>query len=79
MNFLRSRSEQLADYLSNSIARAELVEPLPGMRDWAVKLGVSYRTLESALKIVERRGLVSIEPRRGVRLRRARGASRGIS
>ena len=73
MNFLRSRSEQLADYLSHSIARAELVEPLPGMRDWAVKLGVSYMTLESALKIVERRGLVSIEPRRGVRLRRVSG------
>lgn len=77
MNFLRSRPEQLADHLSDSIARGGIVEPLPGMRDWAVKLGVSYMTLESALKIVEHRGLISIEPRKGVRLRRARKIRRG--
>jgi DNA-binding LacI/PurR family transcriptional regulator len=68
MNFLRSRSEQLADYLRGCIARGELHEPLPGTRPWAEALDVSPTTLRSALKTLRREGLLLVEPRKPIHL-----------
>jgi DNA-binding LacI/PurR family transcriptional regulator len=72
VNFLRSRAELLADELRLRIARGELVEPLPDTRTWSERLGVSRTNLEAALGILKREGLVSIRPRKGVRLVRRR-------
>ena len=75
MNFLRSRAEQLADYLRGCIARGELREPLPNIRAWSAKLGVGLHTLETALRILHREGVVRILPRKGVQLLGASGDS----
>lgn len=69
MSFLRSRHEQLADHLRDSIRRGQLPEPLPNTRDWAGQLGVSCAPLYAALHTLQREKLIAIEPRRGVRLR----------
>jgi len=74
MNFLRSKSEHLADHLRGSIARGELREPLPNIRTWSGKLGVGIHTLELALKILHHEGVVRIRPRKGIQL----GVVRGI-
>lgn len=66
--FLRSRAEQLADYLRGCIARGEICDPLPGIREWSARLGAGRGTLEQALHILHREGLLSVEPRRGIRL-----------
>ncbi|MBI4026785.1 MAG: hypothetical protein HY360_17510 [Verrucomicrobia bacterium] len=39
MSFLRSKAEQLADYLRGGLQRGEAVEPLPNTRAWSEKLG----------------------------------------
>jgi DNA-binding LacI/PurR family transcriptional regulator len=67
MNFLRSKAEQLAAHLRECIQRGEVVEPLLGIRAWSLKLGVSRRTLQEALWILGREGLISIG-RQGIRL-----------
>lgn len=72
MNFLRSRAELVADALRSECNRGELVEPLPDMRSWSNRLGVSRTNLEAALRILQREGLVSIRPRKGVHLVRRR-------
>ena len=66
--FLRSRADQLADHLRGSIARGEIVEPLPNIRDWSARLGVGRGTLEQAIKILDREGLLRVQPRRGIQL-----------
>ncbi|MBI4026689.1 MAG: GntR family transcriptional regulator [Verrucomicrobia bacterium] len=66
--FLRSRADQLADYLRGCIARGELVEPLPGIREWSSRLSVGHTTLEAALKTLEQEGLVAVRTREGVHL-----------
>ncbi len=71
MKFIRSRVEQLADHLRECIARGEFSSPLPSIRDWSAKLGVAHCTLENALKILKRDGLVrtqSRKPRKGIQL-----------
>lgn len=70
MKFLRSRVEQLADHLRECVARGELASPLPSIRDWSAKLGVAHGTLERALKILKRDGLVRAQPRKGIHLTR---------
>jgi DNA-binding LacI/PurR family transcriptional regulator len=67
-SFLRSRADQLADFLRGGIARGEIREPLPGIRDWTARLGVGHGTLQEALRILAREGIVAIRPRRRVRL-----------
>ncbi len=68
MNFLRSKAEQLADYLRGCLARGELVEPLPGTRAWSRQLGVSRSTLDEALRVLRRERLVWVDANRGIRL-----------
>ncbi len=64
---LHSKPHQLADYLRNAIRHDRLTTPLPGMRLWSQQLGVSRRTLTSALQILQREGWITIHPR-GARL-----------
>ena len=79
MNFLRSRSEQLANHLRDCILRWQLVEPLPGMRAWSRQLGVSRPTLNKALLELQGDGLLSIKPR-GVQIHRvSRSWSKRVS
>jgi DNA-binding LacI/PurR family transcriptional regulator len=68
MQFLRSRVEHLADHLRGCIARGELPEKLPPIREWSARLGVSHGTLEEALRILKRDGLVRSRPGRGFEL-----------
>ncbi|MBI4025792.1 MAG: substrate-binding domain-containing protein [Verrucomicrobia bacterium] len=73
MKFIQSRVEQLADHLRERIARGEFSSPLPSIRDWSGRLGVAHCTLENALKILKRDGLVRTQPqkpRKGSRLAR---------
>ncbi len=73
MSFLRSKAEQLADYLRGCMLRGELAEPLPGMRVWSQQLGISRSTLEKALAELQREGAVLVFPR-GVRINPIRAA-----
>lgn len=68
MSFLRSRAEQLADYLRDAIVRGQLVEPLPDSRSWSKTLGVSRNTLYAALNILQREGLIACDTRKVIRL-----------
>jgi hypothetical protein len=64
---LQSKPYQLAEFLRQSIRHGKLAEPLPGMRLWSRQLGVSRRTLDSALRILRDEGLLTMHPR-GARL-----------
>lgn len=64
---LNSKPHQLADYLRESIRQGRLVTPLPGMRLWSQQLGVSRRTLTTALQILQTEGWLTLHPR-GTRL-----------
>lgn len=68
MNFMRSKGEHLAEHLREAIARGEIVEPLPTIRDWSTRLGVSHGTMETALNILKREGIVRARPRKGLHL-----------
>lgn len=68
VEFLRSKAEHLADHLRAAIASGKLVEPLPNLRDWSANLGVSHGTLEAALRILKREGIVRSRPRRGIHI-----------
>jgi hypothetical protein len=70
MEFIRSKPEQLADYLRQRIERGDLVEPLPNIRDWSAQLGVAHGTLETALGILKRQGVIRTRPRKGVHITR---------
>ncbi len=70
MNFLRYKSEHLADHLRGAIVQGRLVEPLPTLRDWSSQLGVSPDTLQAALRILKREGWVGSRPRQGFYLAR---------
>ena len=63
MNFLRSKSEHLADHLRHQIKRGELIEPLPGTPSWSRGLGVARKTLDQALHILRSEGLVTVHAR----------------
>ena len=72
MSLFDSRSKQLADHIRDSIARGELGEPLAGIRAWSKSLGVSSRTLQVALRMLQREGLLVIHPRKVIRLKQNR-------
>lgn len=72
--FHLSRAEQVADHLRGCIARGELAEPLPSTRAWCETIGVSRNTLKTALKILQRDGLLRIEPRKPIRIQGGRRA-----
>src|SRR5688572_11109358 len=78
MQFLRSTAELLAEHLRGAIERGELVEPLPCIHDWSARLGVSHGTLETALKILKREGLIRTRPRKGVYIARPAGTHRRL-
>lgn len=65
-SYLCSKAELLADHLQACIQRGELPNPLPNIRQWSVRLGVSHGTLESALGILKQRGLLESRPRKGI-------------
>lgn len=64
---LNSKPHQLADFLRESIRKGQLGTPLPGLRLWSQQLGVSRRTLSSALQILQKEGWLHMHPR-GTRL-----------
>jgi hypothetical protein len=68
MAFLQSRTEQVADHLRACIARGELISPLPNTREWSRRLGVGRSTLEKALRLLERDGLLETKARKGIYL-----------
>lgn len=65
-SYLCSKAELLADHIQACIQRGELPNPLPNIRQWSVRLGVSHGTLESALGILKQRGLLESRPRKGI-------------
>jgi DNA-binding LacI/PurR family transcriptional regulator len=78
MNFLRSKPEHLAEHLRDCIARGEIVEPLPNIRDWSERLGVAHGTLESAIGILKREGVLRTRPRKGVHIVRGPARARRL-
>lgn len=64
---LQSKPAQLAEYLRTAIRDGTLAEPLTGMRIWSRELGVSRRTLHSALQTLQHEGLLKMHAR-GARL-----------
>ncbi|MGB1221754.1 MAG: GntR family transcriptional regulator [Alcanivoracaceae bacterium] len=70
LNPARNLSEQLAEHISERIIRGELA---PGDRlpeaELARQLDVSTNSLREAFRLVEKRHLVEIQPRRGVRVK----------
>lgn len=72
MNLFHSRAEQLAGFLRKSIRDGKIRPPLLGRREWATQLGVSRTTLDIALQLLERDGLVGASPRKSTFLRPVR-------
>ena len=60
---LQSKPHQLAEFLRQSIRLGKLAEPLSGMRSWSRELGVSRRTLDTALRLLQAEGLLTMHPR----------------
>jgi DNA-binding LacI/PurR family transcriptional regulator len=48
--------------------QGEIRPPLPSIRNWSRRLGAGRGTLELALKLLKREGLVRIQPRKGIEL-----------
>lgn len=65
--FLRSKAHQLAEYLRERLRTGQLATPLPGMRAWSQQLGVSRRTLEATVRLLQREGWLTVGAR-GIRL-----------
>lgn len=65
MNYSRYKSEHVADHLREEIARGELADPLPSLREWSSNLGVSPGTLQAALKILKREGWIGARAKKG--------------
>ena len=70
LNPATNLSQQIAEHLSERIIRGELA---PGQRlpenDLAKQLDVSTNSLREAFRLVEKRHLIDVQPRRGVRVR----------
>lgn len=64
---LRSKAHQLAEYLRDRLRARQLATPLPGMRAWSQQLGVSRRTLEAAVGLLQREDWLTVGAR-GIRL-----------
>jgi DNA-binding LacI/PurR family transcriptional regulator len=56
-NFL-TIAEQVADYLRGELLRGRWSETIPGMNHLAPELGVNAKTVEAALRLLERDGLL---------------------
>lgn len=65
MNFSRYKADHLASFLRNGIAEGEWNDPLPSIRNWSDSLMVSSVTLQSALKILKKEGVLASIPRKG--------------
>ncbi len=63
MNYLRDRSEQLADFLRERILNGDYEDPLPSTRAWCQKLGVGRPNLFRALQVLTSEGLISMTKR----------------
>lgn len=48
------------------IAEGRLTDPLPSVRDWSARLGVSSDTLQAALKMLKQEGVLFSRPRKGL-------------
>ncbi len=70
MDFQRSKSEQLANYLREAITRGEIADPLPSFREWTSRLGVGSATLQAAVRVLKNEGLIASSPRKGLYLQR---------
>jgi len=66
MNYLRYRSEQLANFLREGILRGEYPAPFPSTRIWCQQLGVGRPTLLRALQALHSEGLISMTKRGAV-------------
>jgi hypothetical protein len=53
-----SKIEQAADYLRGELASGKWHNEIPGREDLAIELGVNAKTVESALRLLERDGLL---------------------
>lgn len=65
MDFLSNKAEHLAAHLRKAIAQGTLLSPLPSLREWSSTLSVSTSTLQAALKILKREGLIASRSRSG--------------
>ena len=65
MDFLANRAEQLTAHLRKAITCGELPSSLPSLREWSAMLSVSTSTLQAALAILKREGLLASRPRSG--------------
>ena len=61
---LRSKVAQLVDHLRKAIERGALTDPLPPTRLWSRQLGVSRRTLNSAIRELQAEAWLKIHRRR---------------
>ncbi|MSR65714.1 MAG: GntR family transcriptional regulator [Verrucomicrobiae bacterium] len=68
LNFTASKSKHLADHLREQIQRGTLTSPPASTRAWSEQLSVSRMTLRAALRVLQREGCISIEPRRGIQI-----------
>jgi DNA-binding LacI/PurR family transcriptional regulator len=78
---LRSVSEQVADYLREEIFGGGLVGEMPGVKVLAAELGTNHKTVEAALRLLEREGLLLAQGagrRRRIDLGGARKEGRGV-
>ncbi|MBI4025259.1 MAG: GntR family transcriptional regulator [Verrucomicrobia bacterium] len=65
MKRLLTFAEQLARLFAEQIQGGDLSNPLPGRRAWAAQLGVGRNTLDAAIRILTRKGLLRTHPRHG--------------
>lgn len=62
---LQSAIEQVADYLSKKINAGEWRDDMPGAQSLAAQLGVNHKTIDGAIALLERQGLLEGQgPRR---------------
>lgn len=53
-----SPTEQLAQYLEAEILNGSLVGDIPGMKSLSATLGVNHKTVDSAMRMLEKKGLI---------------------
>ena len=62
---LQSAVEQVAEYLSKAIIAGEWLDEMPGVQSLAARLGVNHKTVDGAMALLERQGLIEGQgPRR---------------
>lgn len=66
---LQSAIEQVADFLSKQIVAGEWLDEMPGVQTLAEQLGVNHKTVDAAIGLLERQGLLEGQgPRRRKRI-----------